>query len=212
MFIFSLGSREAAQQATRYWWLFVLAGIAWMVFALIVFRFTWASVLAIAVLFGTTAIAAGMFEFAVATASERGWNILHFVLGVIFVAVGVVAYFTPGGTFVALAAVVSFFFVFAGSFDLVSSFVTRDENPAWWFQMLAGVAQIALGFWAAGDWSRSAVLLVAWVAASAIFRGVAALMFGLKLHALREDLEAVGAPADGGRRRRETVLSYGSSR
>jgi uncharacterized membrane protein HdeD (DUF308 family) len=209
VFVFSLGSREAAQQATRYWWLFVLTGIAWMVFALIVFRFSWASVLAIAVLFGTTAIVAGLFEFAVATASERGWKVLHFVLGVVFVAVGVVAYFTPGGTFVALAAVVSFFFVFAGSFDLISAFATRDENPAWWFQLLAGIAQIALGFWAAGNWNRSVVLLVAWVAASAVFRGVAALIFGFKLHALREDLEAVEARAGDGRRRSETVPSYG---
>jgi uncharacterized membrane protein HdeD (DUF308 family) len=200
---------EAATRSSRYWWLFVLAGVSWMVFALIVFRFSWASVIAVAILFGTIAVAAGLLEFAAASASAGGWKLLRYVLGVIFIATGIVALFTPGGTFVALAAIVSFFFVFAGSFDIVAAFAAKSENPGWWFQLLAGIAQVALGFWAAGNWTRSVVLLVAWIAASAMFRGVAMIIFGFNLHALRHELEAVEGTEARERRRQAPEPRYG---
>ncbi len=202
-------NRGTAVRSSRYWWLFVLAGISWMLLALIVFRFSWASVVAVAVLFGTIAITAGMLEFAAAAASAGGWRFVRYVLGGIFIAIGVVALFTPGGTFVALAAVVSFFFVFAGFFDIVAAFATRSENAGWWFQLLAGIAQVALGFWAAGNWTRSVVLLVAWVAASAMFRGVAMIIFGFNLYALRHELEAVEGTEAPKRRRQAPEPRYG---
>ncbi len=188
MFGFWLDSRAAAERSSRYWWLFVLAGVSWMLFAIIVFRFTWVSVLAISVLFGTVAIAAGFFEFAAAAASNGGWRILRYLLGVFFLVIGVVALLQPGGTFVGLAAVVSFFFVVAGAFDIVTAFATRPASPAWWFQLLSGVIQVGLGFWAAGNWTRSVVLLVAWIGAVAMFRGIAMILFGFELHELHEQL------------------------
>jgi uncharacterized membrane protein HdeD (DUF308 family) len=38
--------------------------------------------------------------------------------------------------------------------------------------IFAGVFELVLGFWAAGYYGRSAVLLVAWVAAIAVIRGI----------------------------------------
>jgi uncharacterized membrane protein HdeD (DUF308 family) len=131
----------------------------------IIFRFDWTTVLALGVLFGTIAIVAGVLEIAAGTASSGGWMVLHYVLGAIFVFVGVLSYFTPGGTFVALAALVSFFFVFAGAFDIVTSIATRTEVPSCWVQLVSGIFEVALGFRAAGYWSRSVFLLVAFVGA-----------------------------------------------
>jgi uncharacterized membrane protein HdeD (DUF308 family) len=48
----------------------------------------------------------------------------------------------------------------------------RHEIEVWWLQLIGGIIELALGFWAAGYYGRSAVLLVAWVAAFAIIRGV----------------------------------------
>jgi uncharacterized membrane protein HdeD (DUF308 family) len=205
----SFENREAAAGSSRYWWLFVLGGISWMVFALVVFRFDWATVVAVAVLFGTLAIVAGLQEFAAAAASTGGWRVLRYVLGAIFIVIGIVALFTPGGTFVALAAVVSFFFVFAGAFDIVAALATRSEKAGWWFQLLAGIAQVVLGFWAAGNWTRSVVLLVAWVAASAMFRGVAMIIIGFDLRGMRHELDAVEGTEARERRRQAPEPRYG---
>jgi uncharacterized membrane protein HdeD (DUF308 family) len=206
---FWLDSREVTEESSRFWWAFILSGISWMLFSLIIFRFDWVSVLAIGVLFGCIAVVAGVFEFAAAAASVRGWKVLRYVLGAVFIALGVLAFLTPGGTFVAMAAIVGFFFLAAGAFDVVAAFATRAENSLWWFQLLAGVAQIALGFWAAGNWTRSVVLLVAWIGASTMFRGVAMIVFGFKLHGLRRELDTTQAAAGGDQRREAPLPSYG---
>jgi hypothetical protein len=55
--------------------------------------------------------------------------------------------------------------------------------------------EVALGFWAAGYWNRSVVLLVAFVGASTLFRGVAAIVFGFKLLQLNRDPRTSTTPA-----------------
>jgi uncharacterized membrane protein HdeD (DUF308 family) len=94
------------------------------------------------------------------------------VLVVAFIAAGIVAFIHPGNTFAALAAVFSFFLIFAGTMDIIVSISTRHEIEVWWLQLVGGIIELVLGFWAAGYYGRSAVLLVAWVAAFAIIRGV----------------------------------------
>lgn len=177
--------REVAQTAARYWWMFIISGVLWLGVSLIIFRFDWVSVLAIAVLFGTIAIIAGVLEIGAAAASTDGWRVLHAILGAVFVAIGVISFFQPGGTFVALAALVSFFFVVAGAFDIVNAIATRSQNSVWWFQLTAGAIEVGLGFWAAGYWSRSVILLVTFVGAVTVFRGVAMIVFGFKLLSLQ---------------------------
>lgn len=51
----------------------------------------------------------------------------------------------------------------------------------WWVQLIAGIVELALGFWAAGYYGRSAILLVAWVAAFAVLRGVMNVMLAFRV-------------------------------
>jgi uncharacterized membrane protein HdeD (DUF308 family) len=181
--IFRVGER--AERVRRYWWLLLLSGIAWIVVAATIFRFDYTSVVAVAVLFGILAIIIGTFELGMAMVSRRWWRLLHVLLGVLFVATGVAAFFTPGDTFVGLAAVISFYFVFAGSWDLVSSLTLRNV-PGWWIQLVSGLVELGLGFWAAGSWRVSATLLVAFVGAMALIRGVAQIALAFSLHSIGE--------------------------
>src|SRR5262249_6090474 len=111
-------------------------------------------------------------ELGVLTLACGGWTVLHAFLVVAFIAAGIVAFIHPGNTFRALAAVFSFFLVFAGTFDIIVSISARKEIEVWWLQLVGGIIELVLGFWAAGYYGRSAVLLVAWVAAIALIRGV----------------------------------------
>ena len=65
----------------------------------------------------------------------------------------------------------SFYFVFRGSFDIATS-LAASRVPGWWVLLLVGIAEIAIGFWAAGSWNVSVVVLVSWVAAGALIHGV----------------------------------------
>jgi uncharacterized membrane protein HdeD (DUF308 family) len=180
---FDLEEREALEAASRAWWLFLLTGLLWLLFSIIVFRFDYTSVTAISVLFGVVAIAAGINECFMFAATDGWWKVLHIALGLVFVVVGIVAFVHPGGTFEALAAVMAFFLIFKGFFDIVVSIATKNEFHAWWVQLVAGIVEVVIGFWAAGYWGRAAILLVIWVGVIALMRGITEIIFAFKLRA-----------------------------
>jgi uncharacterized membrane protein HdeD (DUF308 family) len=178
-------SRTLSRRLLPPWWLFLLTGIGWMLVALIVLRFDYKSVNAIAILFGIVAISAGVLEIGVTILAEGWWKLLYGVLAIVFIAAGIVAFIHPGDTFVALAAVISFFLVFAGTWDVIVAISARREVEVWWLQLIGGIIELALGFWAAGYYGRSAILLVAWVGAFAVIRGVMDIVLAFRVHALQ---------------------------
>jgi uncharacterized membrane protein HdeD (DUF308 family) len=167
------------------WWLFLLTGIAWMLVALILLRFDYTSVSAISILFGCVAIAAGVVELALTFLAPGWWKLLNALLAVVFLTAGIVAFVHPGNTFVALSAVFSFFLIFAGMFDIIQSISVRRQIEVWWLQLIGGLIELALGFWAAGYYGRSATLLVAWVAAFAVIRGVRDIVTAFRVRELQ---------------------------
>jgi uncharacterized membrane protein HdeD (DUF308 family) len=185
-----LPATALVERTTRYWWLVLLTGVAWIAVAVIVFRFDYTTVRAISWLFGFVAIAVGVSEFFAAALAQGWWRVLSVLLGVIFVIVGVVAFFRPGNTFVGLAAVISFYFVFAGTWNLITAIWTRSANDAWWVQALSGVIELGLGFWAAGYWERSVTLLVAFVGAMALLRGINEIVLAFRLHQVHSGVTA----------------------
>jgi uncharacterized membrane protein HdeD (DUF308 family) len=158
-----------------------LTGICWLLVSIIILRFDYRSVSAISILFGFVACFAGVNEFVAMVMAQRWWKVMHAALGVIFIVVGIVAFVHPGNTFVALAAVFSFFLIFKGAFDIILAIATRSEIEIWWLQLAVGIAEILLGFWAAGYFGDSAILLVAWVGASALMRAITEIIFAFKL-------------------------------
>jgi uncharacterized membrane protein HdeD (DUF308 family) len=154
------------------WWLLLVTGIAWTLLAVILLRFDYTTVSAISILFGIVAIVAGVLEIGVLILAAGWWKLLHGLLAAAFIAAGIIAFVHPGNTFAALAAVFSFFLIVAGTFDIVISISVRHEIDVWWIQLITGIIEVLLGFWAAGYYGRSALLLVAWVAAIAIMRGI----------------------------------------
>ena len=148
-------------------------------------RFNYTSVHAISLLFGFVAIAAGVMEVVMTFVVPGWWKLLNGVLALAFIAAGVVALIHPGNTFVALAAVFSFFLVFAGMFDIIMSIASRHDVDVWWLQLIGGIILLFLGIWAAGDYGRSAVVLIAWVAAFALIRGVRDIVYAFRIRELQ---------------------------
>jgi uncharacterized membrane protein HdeD (DUF308 family) len=190
MSTFDLEERQVVEDAAGMWWMFLLTGICWLLVSIILFRFDYTSVSAISILFGIVAIFAGVNEFLAMTMAQRWWKVLHIVLGLVFIVAGIVAFIHPGNTFAALAAVFSFFLIFKGFFDIVVAIATRGEIEVWWLQLVVGIVELVLGFWAAAYFGRSAILLVAWVGAIALLRAITEIIFAFKLRSARKHLAA----------------------
>jgi len=172
------------------WWLLLITGVGWMLVALILLRFDYTSVSSISLLFGFVAIAAGVVEIGMIFLSAGWWRLLNAVLALVYIVAGVVAFVHPGDTFVALAAIFSFLLIFSGTFDIIQSISARHEIEVWWLQLVGGLIEVALGFWAAGYYGRSAVLLIAWVAAFAIIRGVRDIVLAFRVRELQHPAHA----------------------
>jgi uncharacterized membrane protein HdeD (DUF308 family) len=177
--------REVVEEATDRWWIFLLTGIAWLVFAVIVFQWNYTTVYAVSFLFGFVALFAGLNEFFQITVSTSGWKIVHGILGVLFVVAAIWAFVHPHNAFATLAALMGLFLLFKGIYDLTAAFVTKDLFELWWLQLVVGILEILLAFWIAGSFRDKVILLVAYVGIIALSRGITEIFFAFKLRGLR---------------------------
>jgi len=178
------------------WWLFLITAAAWFVIAWIVLRFDLTSVAAVSVLAGVVILTAGIAELFNAFAAP-GWRWLHAILGVVFIVTSGIAFFRPGGTFAMLAAFVGWYLLFKGMLDIFLAFATKAENDAWWLGLIVGIIEVGLGFWAAGRFGRSVALLIVFVGAIALTRGITDIVLAFQLRQL-EHLNAAGGMTHGG--------------
>jgi uncharacterized membrane protein HdeD (DUF308 family) len=180
--------REVLEEASSRWWLFLVTGIGWLVFALLVFQWDFTTVYAVSILFGCVAFAAGVNEFMQMTVSTTGWKIVHAILGVLFVLAGLWAFVHPHNAFATIAGLMGFFLLFKGIFDLTVAFITKSQFDLWWLQLIVGIIEILLAFWVAGSFRDKAILLVVYVGVIALSRGITELFLAFKLRGLKRRL------------------------
>jgi uncharacterized membrane protein HdeD (DUF308 family) len=168
------------------WWVFLITGTLWLILSLVMFRFNITSVNTIGVLAGVVFLAAGVVEFGMAVVVHGGWwKALNALLGVVLVVGGITAFIHPGNAFVAIASIIGFMFLFVGIFDLIAAF--SDRTGLWWVRMITGFLCIGLAFWASGDYSRKAVLLITWLGLFALLRGITSFIVAFTVrHAEKE--------------------------
>ena len=69
-----------------------------------------------------------------------------------------------------------------GGFVLITSIESRVINGAWWLGMLAGIAEVFVGFWASQQaLPARGVLLIIWVGLLALFRGFTEIVLAFEL-------------------------------
>ncbi len=164
---------EAGVQLSRLWWLWLVAGIAWIVIALVILQFDEASVNTVGVLIGIMFLLSGFQQLAFGSFT-RGWlQLVMWFFGLLLLVTGVIALISPENTFAAIADILGFLFLIVGTFWIIQAFGERDVNQLWWFGLISGVAMIVLAFWTGGQFfiERAYVLLV--------FAGIWALMQGV---------------------------------
>jgi uncharacterized membrane protein HdeD (DUF308 family) len=173
---------EDAVSKTRFWWLLLITGIAWIALSIVILRFDYTTVAAVAVLFGVYCLVAAATQTMIgAVSSSTGWRIAHGLAAALLVVAGVVSFSNFGATFDTLTAIISFYFILRGCFDVVTA-CAANVMSGWWVLLICGFIELGLGFWAAGSWNASIVVLVAWVAAAAMVRGISDIALGFQIH------------------------------
>ena len=181
------GERLIAREAARYWWLFLVSGILWLLIAWLVLRMNQTSIAAVGILLGVMFLLAGINEVGVATLAPGGWKVWHYIMAVIFFLGALWGFIRPVSTFFALASVLGLILVFYGAFEIIQGVASRAVNPYWWINLITGILLVLLAFWVSGSdrvyaLAQRTALILFWVGFFALFRGFSQIMlaFGVR--------------------------------
>ena len=184
--------RLIVREGARYWWLFLISGILWLLIAWMVLRLNATSIATVGVLLGVVFGLSGINEVGQATLSHGGWKVWHYLLAAIFLLGGLYGFIRPVSTFFALASVLGLVLVFYGAFEIVRGVMSRAVNPYWWVSLIIGVLLVLLAFWVSGSdrvyaLAQRSYLILFWVGFLALFRGFSQIFLAFTVrHAGRE--------------------------
>jgi uncharacterized membrane protein HdeD (DUF308 family) len=165
-------AREALAQYTSYWWLFLVAGIAWILISVVILQFDQASITTVGVLVGLLFLLAAL-QNAVVAYTDAPYKWAWILFAVLFGASAVVCFINPKDTFAGMADILGFLFLMVGLWWMIRAFIEKAINPTWWLGLIAGILMTCMAFWTAGQFfiTKAYVLLV--------FAGIWALMEGI---------------------------------
>jgi uncharacterized membrane protein HdeD (DUF308 family) len=167
---------------SRNWWLFLLRGLAGILFGIITFIAPAISLAALVLLFGAYAFADGVLAIvaAVRRRGEARWGML-LLEGVAGIAVGVMTLFLPGITALTLLYLIAAWAIVTGVLELVAAVRLRKEIKGEWILALGGIASIAFGVLVALLPGAGALAIVIWIGAYALVFGVLLVVLSFRL-------------------------------
>jgi uncharacterized membrane protein HdeD (DUF308 family) len=184
--ISSLG--ESARRVTGYWWVLLIAGIAWVGVALVILQFDQASVTTVGVLVGLMFLALGIENLALARLDvPMRWAWALF--GVLFLVSAIVCFADPTDTFAGLADMLGFLFLVVGVWWMVRAFLERAISPLWWLGLISGILMTALAFWTSGQFFiEKAYVLLVFAGIWALMQGLITIVRAFEIRAVRDEL------------------------
>jgi uncharacterized membrane protein HdeD (DUF308 family) len=162
-----------AEEAGKWWWVFLLTGIVWLMLGFVVLRLDTTSIATVGFLLGAMFVIATVNEAMIASASSGGWKFLHWAMAVLFVFGAAWAFVNPAESVFTLASILGFLLFFMGTLSIMSAIASKPVNPLWGLTLATGILQLLLAFWVSQRFYVARItLILVYVGLMAIFRGV----------------------------------------
>jgi uncharacterized membrane protein HdeD (DUF308 family) len=180
--------RDSVRTSTGYWWVLLVAGIAWVGVALVILQFDQASVTTVGVLVGLMFLALGVENIALSTLdvpARWAWALF----GGLFLVSAIVCFASPEDTFAGIADILGFLFLIVGVWWMIRAFLERAINPLWWLGLISGILMTTLAFWTSGQFFiHKAYVLLVFAGIWALMQGITNIVRALQIRALHEEL------------------------
>ena len=186
-----IGVAEAAEGSPDLgglWWIWLVAGVAWIVASLVILQFDRASITTIGIIVGVMFIFAGAQQLFLAVAADSlRW--LWAIFGVLFLISGVICFVNPENTFAGMADILGFLFLTVGVWWTIRSFIEKAVTPLWWLGLIGGVLMIILAFWTSGQFFiDKAYILLVFAGVWAMMQGVTDIVRAFAVRSLRDQI------------------------
>ena len=177
---------DAGREVARLWWLFLVAGIAWIVAALVVLQFDGASITTVGIIVGVMFAVASAQQFVLAVVAD-GLRWLWAIFGVLFGVSAIICFINPQGTFAALADILGFLFLCVRVWWTIRAFLLKAVESTWWVELVAGVLMLVMAFWTSGQFFiEKAYTLLVFAGIWALIHGVTDIVGAFRLRSLRK--------------------------
>jgi uncharacterized membrane protein HdeD (DUF308 family) len=168
----------------RNWWLFVLRGVAAIVFGIIAIVYPDVTITALAIVFGIYAIvdSIGSFASAIGHRGADGWHrAAHALEGVVALVAGVLALVLPDLTALALVALIGIWAILSGVVEIMAAIRLRRVIDTEWLLGISGLLSIIAGI-VILVWPDAGAVAISWLIGTyAIVFGVVFVWLGFNL-------------------------------
>jgi len=159
------------------WGFLLFAGVAWLAIAWSVLRLEPVDVAQVA---GPVVLFGALCEAVRALAGTRTWW-LNAGMSALFAATAALLLLDQDSTYATPASLVGWFLMVRGAMDVAVSTMNRGIDRTWGMMLAVGVAQAALGFYAAGPLARASDPVILVLGGLGVLRAVADLVTALRL-------------------------------
>jgi uncharacterized membrane protein HdeD (DUF308 family) len=183
-----------SQTLSRQWWLVLLRGLAAITFGILAWTQPYISTMALVLLIGAYMLVDGAFGTWAAISSRKTYDDWPLLLlwGLVGIVGGVLTFFVPQLTALAIMFYIAIWAVATGVLQIVAAIRLRKEIKNEWILALGGVLSIAFGVILMAQPLAGALILLWLIAAFAVVHGVLLVLFSFRLRRLGKSL--AGSP------------------
>ena len=167
----------------RNWWLMLLRGLAAIGFGILVIAKPQISLQVLVYLFGLYVLVEGILGVALAIQGRNeidSWGVL-LLWGLLGVAVGILAFWRPDITALALLFYIALWAIATGVLEIVAAIRLREVLKNEWLLILAGIVSVAFGVWLIARPEAGALAVLWAIGIYAILFGVLVVLFAFKI-------------------------------
>jgi uncharacterized membrane protein HdeD (DUF308 family) len=167
----------------KYWWTFLVRGVLASLFGFAAIVLPNITLEALALFLAIFLIADGILS---AAASIQGrklgsrWGFLMFE-GIAGIAIGIMTFFWPGLTVLAIILIIAFWAMITGVFEVLAAIKLRDEIEGEWLLGLGGVLSILFSVVLFVNPGLGAVAIIWLIGIYALIFGVSLIFLGMRL-------------------------------
>ena len=182
---------QAIGELPRHWWVVALRGLAAIVFGILAFVWPGITLTVLILFFGAYAIVDGVLALYAAFRS-RGQHVWASVLeGILGIAAGLIAFFWPGITALALLIVIAVWAILTGVMEVIAAVELRHVIRNEWFLILSGLLSVVFGILLLVQPAAGALALVWLIGLYAVIFGIGMLALAWRLRGLLEHMPEV---------------------
>lgn len=174
---------QLASTLSRGWWLLLLRGLVAIAFGVLAWMQPGITLAALVLLFGVYCTADGILCFWTAVTGPKNHEYWWLLLleGLVGIGMGLLAFFAPGITALALLFYIAIWAIATGMLEIVAAIRLRKEIDNEWFLLLAGIASVAFGILLTVQPGAGALAVLWLIGGYAVLFGVLLLVLAFKI-------------------------------